>query len=982
MFISLSFSSPLLSDATLFRSKRKASSSSQQNSRFILLFLGKFPTSPIEMIGRGGRDRFRGEYLPRFEEKSHFGRKDAPPSRHLWVGNLSPHLTEPVLTEKFLRFGEIDSIAFPPGRSYAFVNFKKEEDAVIAMRGLQGFVLAGMPMKIEFTKGERSSTSSHGEEYPQSRDDRRSAEHGEPFSHKDSRIRQASPETYRFDKSKGDKNAEPSEVLWVGFPSFLNINETILRRAFSPFGEIEKITAFPGRSYAFVQFRSIAAACRAKEALQGKLFDNPRVSICFAKSELGPSERGRNSMNGPFPHFNSYGPSGLGGQAVDNFRPDRNLGNSTGEFSSASPRFFPNMDKMPRDSGAFGFSRNSSAQTGTSGSFDRRPSEDIYEHHRSPAVDRGAFGHDFPPERPRRNPFFGETWELPEEPFPFREAKKLKTSSLPDKELPEYPFSDSEHEKQHIRPPKFFSDLPENESYDKNFASGPFDYKRIPDHLKNLPRPQAERDGSWKTHDSFEGAGSLPAKPLKWQQPFTPDSHHSPLNEEWKWEGTIAKGGTPVCRARCFPVGKVLDVMLPEFLNCTARTGLDMLEKHFYQAASFWVVFFVPGSDADIIFYNEFMHYLGEKQRAAVAKLSEKTTLFLVPPSEFSEKVLKVPGKVSISGVILRFQHPSSNYGSLHHPLETMDSKLPPRVMDGAAFHEDMSSYRKATSPGLMPSSWGGQSYIGSSSEPFPSSTSSFPSLQKQGVVNLPQSEKASDSLSESRYDQLHHNNPTLQSNWSPLQMRNQNSSMGSFPSLSFDESMAQKYLSGKPAAVQESASNQYTPTNSGLPLPNSKPQLSSSTPVLPLQPEQLAQLATLLGQRQQLVKAPVPSSGEDRNPSSVPNQPEQAFTSAPNLALQNHASASSDSLTAQFNQVQQLQQQQHASNVSAVTQANCTELPTPPGSSGGQGNQQLQNSSREETETDPQKRLQATLQLAATLLQQIQQQAKAADQR
>lgn len=100
-----------------------------------------------------GRERFRREYFPRVEAKTHFGRNDAPSSRHLWVGNLSPHITESLLSEQFLRFGELDNIVFYPGRSYAFVNFKKEEDAAIALRGLQGFVVAGFPLKIEFTKG-------------------------------------------------------------------------------------------------------------------------------------------------------------------------------------------------------------------------------------------------------------------------------------------------------------------------------------------------------------------------------------------------------------------------------------------------------------------------------------------------------------------------------------------------------------------------------------------------------------------------------------------------------------------------------------------------------------------------------------------------------------------------------------------------------------------------------------------------------------
>lgn len=58
--------------------------------------------------------------------------------------------------------------------------------------------------------------------------------------------------------------------------------------------------------------------------------------------------------------------------------------------------------------------------------------------------------------------------------------------------------------------------------------------------------------------------------------------------------------------------------------------------------------------------------------------------------------------------------------------------------------------------------------------------------------------------------------------------------------------------------------------------------------------------------------------------------------------------------LSSQFGQVQP-QQQQQAANVAA-------------------GNQQMQTGNTQEEDADPQKRLQATLQLAAALLQQIQQ--------
>lgn len=99
----------------------------------------------------GGRERFRG----RFEDKTHStsgGRSNAPPSRHLWVGNLSHSIEEADLTDQFLRYGELESVAFQPGRSYAFINFKIEEDAIASMKALQGFPLAGNPLRIEFAK--------------------------------------------------------------------------------------------------------------------------------------------------------------------------------------------------------------------------------------------------------------------------------------------------------------------------------------------------------------------------------------------------------------------------------------------------------------------------------------------------------------------------------------------------------------------------------------------------------------------------------------------------------------------------------------------------------------------------------------------------------------------------------------------------------------------------------------------------------------
>ncbi|KAL6330073.1 hypothetical protein AAG906_039991 [Vitis piasezkii] len=856
-------------------------------------------TAPFEaikeerkMTGRGAREVSK-DYPPRFEEKSHSGRSSHPPSRHLWVGNLSHSISENTLTDPFLQFGELDTVAFQPGRSYAFINFKQEEDAIHAMRSLQGFSVAGMPLKIEFAKAEKSSTASRDEDYLQRRDEQRSTIRGSPFSQRDSRTRHGSPDTFYPDKSSiSDRKGEPCEVLWIGFPSLLKVDETILRKAFSPFGEIEKITSFPGRSYAFVQFRSVTAACRAKETLQGKLFGNPRVHICFAKSEPGPSNGGRNAMNAPpSPHFQSNSRLDL-----LKISAREEFWELPGDPSVRSPRFISNLET--EDSDVIDFGRKSTLWTDGNGTFEHR-----------------------------RSPFYEDPWDLPEDAYLFHGAKKLK--------------------------------LP-----------GSFGYKQMSDHPMNLTRPHGEMSEQWKaSYDGFQvGSGSLSSNPVDWKR-LTPESHPSSLSGEWKWEGTIAKGGSSICRARCFPVGKVMDIMLPEFLDCTARTGLDMLAKHYYQAASAWVVFFVPESDADIGYYNEFMNYLGRSSELLWLNWMKEPHCFSYPIRILREGS-ESARKLSISGVVLRLENPGSNFGSLDQPQA-------PSFM---SFHGD-TQYPKPTSPsGLFPP------------------MASFPNFGKSGVSNVsytgnvPTSAPptsfsgsahavggASNSINENSPEYLlHQRNPSLGPNWSPHHLQNSISGTRNVPlqaSNSAVDTMVQDYQSIMQKAVQGTGSSHYQTGNSGIPLSGSsklplqeiKPSVSLPMPVS-LQPEQLAQLASsLLGQQRQSGSSML-SGGEDFRQPNTMNPPENQFRTAQKYALQNHQ-VSTELSTSQFGQVQQ--QQQQTPNVPVMPHtSHHREVQT-----GVQGNQPLQSTeTQEEVEADPQKRLQATLQLAAALLQQIQQ--------
>ncbi|XP_008229757.1 PREDICTED: flowering time control protein FPA [Prunus mume] len=925
--------------------------------------------------GGGGRDRFRMEHPEnrgggggprRFDSKN----GKAPPSRHLWVGNLSHSIMENDLTEHFLQFGELESVAFQPGRSYAFLNFKREDEAIAAMESLQGFPVAGNPLRIEFTKADKSSAPSRDEDYSQRRDEQRSALRGSPFLQRESRARQASPEQFYQEKSNmNDKNAEPSAVLWIGFPALLKVDELILKKAFSPFGEIEKITAFPGRSYAFVRFRSVMSACRAKDALQGKLFGNPRVHICFAKSETGSSNSGRNLMNvPPSPHFKGNDRSG----SPENFREESKFGSLTGNPSIRSPQYFPDLDAG--DSDPYSLNKKGNLWTGENNTFDQRfgemgselgLSEDTYDHRGSPKREKYAHLHNYSQRFPQTSQPYEEPWDLPEDIHFHHGAKKLKTESfLPDRELPEYALSDFEQERHGF--PRSYSDFPQSDSSKRNFEAGPFGCKQIPERPMNFALPPGQRGDRWKeSYDNFQvNSGSQLANPVD-RRRFTPEPDQSSFNV-WKWEGTIAKGGTPVCRARCFPVGKVLDMILPEFLDCTARTGLDMLSKHYYQAASAWVVFFVPESDADIGYYNEFMHYLGEKQRAAVAKLDDKNTLFLVPPSDFSEKVLKVPGKLSISGVVLRLEHPSSNFGSHHQQHERKDRRL--LSFPGDASYTNPSTPSESIHPftSLPDSSKPGGSNLSFLGNLITSAPPASYSGSAHGVGN------GSESYNENRHDYpLHKGSPTLGPNWSSHHLQNSVSGSRNRPtqmsSIAVDPIHQDHRIMQR--AVQESSTaggiSHIRNSSSSLHETQSSPSLAA------LQPDQLAQLASsLLGQQRQPGSTPNPYTREDFRQRNTMNESDNLPRTSQRFGLQNNQ-VSSESSTSQFGQVQELQQlQQQVSTVSAMPHMGQRELQAVV-----QGNQQLQSiSSNEAVETDPQKqRMQATLQLAAALLQQIQ---------
>ncbi|KAK2981758.1 hypothetical protein RJ640_006010 [Escallonia rubra] len=179
---------------------------------------------------------------------------EAPPSNNLWVGNLSADVTDPELASLFGRHGTVDNVTSYPSRSYAFVFFKRLDDARKAKDALQGAPLHGNALKIEFASTRPGK-----------------AEDGE---------------------------APPSNNLWVGNLS-ADVTDPELASLFGRHGAVDNVTSYPSRSYAFVFFKRLDDARKAKDALQGAPLHGNALKIEFAKPWFRGRSKRLSSENPP-----------------------------------------------------------------------------------------------------------------------------------------------------------------------------------------------------------------------------------------------------------------------------------------------------------------------------------------------------------------------------------------------------------------------------------------------------------------------------------------------------------------------------------------------------------------------------------------------------------------------------------------------------------------------------------------------------------
>lgn len=100
------------------------------------------------------------------------------------------------------------------------------------------------------------------------------------------------------------------------------------------------------------------------------------------------------------------------------------------------------------------------------------------------------------------------------------------------------------------------------------------------------------------------------------------------------------------------------------------------------------MVFFLPDSEEDFASYTEFLRYLGQKDRAGVAKFDDGTTMFLVPPSDFLTKVLKYSGPERLYGVVLKLPQQTATPG-----LQLQAKMPPPDTVNPQLPHASHSNY-------------------------------------------------------------------------------------------------------------------------------------------------------------------------------------------------------------------------------------------------------------------------------------------------
>eukprot|EP00252_Welwitschia_mirabilis_P013095 TRINITY_DN2893_c0_g1_i1.p1 TRINITY_DN2893_c0_g1~~TRINITY_DN2893_c0_g1_i1.p1 ORF type:complete len:1053 (+),score=228.24 TRINITY_DN2893_c0_g1_i1:334-3159(+) len=423
----------------------------------------------------------------------------------------------------------------------------------------------------------------------------------------------------------GSKQDIPTKVLWIGYPPNTKIDRQGLHNALILSGEIESLKVFESESHALVEFRSIGEAMRAKDAFQGRLLNNPAIQIRYAR-EAEPlfQVKGSPSSSATFGGTPHQGLSSTDGLQIA----------SGQKFGQLAPNVV----------------------------------------HRSPRSNENMKSNAFIHNRSNEEPWFLRPENVHNDTLPSQLGKRPHTSPDPRAIKPVLDTFYSEGFQEKPKKLKFDVDPSSKGSVER----GPnirFGTELVHHAGKHSGISMADKDSfvtkertsgrhmGIEPRSSREVGNIVPASDDKISGGVMEEGRNMDAKEIYCWHGTIAKGGTPVCRAKCAQSVTGIESKFPEVVDCSAKTSLDMLAKHFDHKNCYGLVHFLPERDEDADAYYELLNIFRFKNQAGVARLSNGVTLFIVPPSFFSKNILGISQSDNLMGILLSFgqQNPSAH---------------------------------------------------------------------------------------------------------------------------------------------------------------------------------------------------------------------------------------------------------------------------------------------------------------------------------
>ncbi|XP_063714663.1 nucleolysin TIAR-like isoform X2 [Symsagittifera roscoffensis] len=209
-------------------------------------------------------------------------RKDTSTHYHIFVGDLSPEVTNDDLMKLFCKCGEVSDAKVirdantNKSKGYGFVSFVNKKEAERAKDSLNGTMVGSRAIRINWAA--------------------RKPTHGVP-DHDSSSDRNVKAQNY---KAIAKQASETNTTVYVGNVTTA-ISEESLRDTFESHGQIQSINMFPQKGYAFVIYYDHDSATKAIAHANGAKIDGVKIKCNWGRENTRPEGRADH------PEYPNYG---------------------------------------------------------------------------------------------------------------------------------------------------------------------------------------------------------------------------------------------------------------------------------------------------------------------------------------------------------------------------------------------------------------------------------------------------------------------------------------------------------------------------------------------------------------------------------------------------------------------------------------------------------------------------------------------------